>query len=562
MKLFLKELYTSSDFRFLIILSALAFIPTLGVVHLFDWDEINFAESAREMMVTGDYFHVQVNFSPFWEKPPLFFWLQAGSMHLFGVNEFAARFPNAIAGIITIAIIYFLGKKERNERFGLIWAFLYLCAFLPQVYFRSAIIDPVFNLFIFLSAYYLFKALTENESKNKRSLWSGIFCGLAILTKGPVGLLLILLTFLVYIITKKFKILPSIKQLGIFTIALIIISFFWFGIGIIESGPWFIEEFITYQIDLLTRPVAGHQQPFFYHFVIVFIGTFPLSALALPSLIRKKRESEIEKWWTILFWVILILFTIVSTKIVHYSSMTYLPLSFLATTVIYKISWYELKLYAKISYLFLASLFTLIFIGLPLFGVFRHKFLGTMKDPFAVEGFKNPDIVWSGFEPLVVVFFVAGVFLFIKFWRRDQLLIAIKWNAVLFSITLSLTVLFVVKKIEQHSQGPMIEFLEDIQGEEAYLAPVGFKSYAQYYYFRQPKSPNVFRKMQDEKFDGNPTLYTPLEIEVRNFMKYGDIEYDAYFITKIQHIELDTIPHIKKLFQKGGYKFYKREAIK
>ena len=66
--------------------------------------------------------------------------------------------------------------------------------------------------------------------------------------------------------------------------------------------------------------------------------------------------------------------------------------------------------------------------------------------------------------------------------------------------------------------------------------------------------------MQDEKFDGEPTLYTPLEIEVRNFMKYGDIEYDAYFITKIQHIELDTIPHIEKLYQKGGYKFYRRKV--
>jgi len=47
--------------------AALLFVPFLGGVHLFDWDEINFAEAAREMIVTGDYLTVQINFQPFWE---------------------------------------------------------------------------------------------------------------------------------------------------------------------------------------------------------------------------------------------------------------------------------------------------------------------------------------------------------------------------------------------------------------------------------------------------------------------------------------------------------------
>ena len=560
MRSFLAELKQSPGFRFLMILSALAFIPTLGVVHLFDWDEINFAESAREMIVTGDYFHVQVNFTLFWEKPPLFFWLQAGSMHLFGINEFAARFPNAIAGIITIAVIYFIGKREKSQKFGLIWGLLYLCAFLPQVYFRSAIIDPVFNLFIFLSAYYLFKALTEVVKKNKLALFSGIFCGLAILTKGPVGLLLVLLTFLIYVFAHRFKILPTLKQVGIFALSVFLISFLWFGVGVIENGFWFIEEFIRYQLDLLTRPVAGHKQPFFYHFVVVFFGTFPLSVLALPSLIKRKRESELERYWTILFWVVLILFSIVSTKIVHYSSMTYLPLSFLAASVIYQINWSELKKYVKIIYIVLASLFTLIFVGLPLFAVFRHKFLHLIKDPFAVEGFKNPDVEWSGFEPLVVLFFIAAVMLFIRYWKKGELIKGLKWKAALVSVTLSLTMIFTVRKIEQHSQGPLIDFLESIKGEEAYVSPVGFKSYAQYFYFEQPYEPNVFRKIQEEKFGGEPTTYTPLEAEVRQYMKYGELDHDAYFMTKVTTVELDTIPQINLLYQKGGYKFYMRAA--
>ena len=55
------------------VFAALLFIPFLGGVHLFDWDEINFAESAREMLVTHEFFRVQINYQPFWEKPPFFF---------------------------------------------------------------------------------------------------------------------------------------------------------------------------------------------------------------------------------------------------------------------------------------------------------------------------------------------------------------------------------------------------------------------------------------------------------------------------------------------------------
>jgi len=103
-------LQTSLAVRYSLIIAVVSlafFVPFLGTVHLFDWDEINFAESAREMLVTGNYTRVQINFEPFWEKPPLFIWLQALSMHLFGVNEFAARLPNALCGTITLLVLFF-----------------------------------------------------------------------------------------------------------------------------------------------------------------------------------------------------------------------------------------------------------------------------------------------------------------------------------------------------------------------------------------------------------------------------------------------------------------------
>ena len=131
MKSFLARLY---GYQFLLTIIGLAFfLPFLGSVHLFDWDEINFAESSREMLVSKNFFQVQTNYEPFMEKPPLFFWLQSLSMSVFGMTEFAARFPNAIFGGLTMLTLFKLGKTLRSDIFGFIWALIYFgCNLIPQ----------------------------------------------------------------------------------------------------------------------------------------------------------------------------------------------------------------------------------------------------------------------------------------------------------------------------------------------------------------------------------------------------------------------------------------------
>ena len=77
-----------------------------------------------------------------------------------------------------------------------------------------------------------------------------------------------MLTFGVYLIYKKFKVKIRIKDVLILAVSAFAITFIWFGYEVITNGPWFIIEFIKYQIELFTEPVAGHEQPFFYHFVV------------------------------------------------------------------------------------------------------------------------------------------------------------------------------------------------------------------------------------------------------------------------------------------------------
>ena len=123
----------------LLVITAVLILPFLGAFHLFDWDEVNFAECAREMIQTGDYTLVMINFVPFWEKPPLFIWMQAISMKAFGISEFAARLPNVFAAFFTFLFLFQAGRELKNAKLGWIWVIAYAGSFLPNIYFHSGI---------------------------------------------------------------------------------------------------------------------------------------------------------------------------------------------------------------------------------------------------------------------------------------------------------------------------------------------------------------------------------------------------------------------------------------
>ncbi|HNV99042.1 MAG TPA: glycosyltransferase family 39 protein, partial [Chitinophagales bacterium] len=195
------------DYLLIACLGALLFFPFLGQSHLFDWDEINFAEASREMVVTGNYTQTQIDFRQFWEKPPFFFWLQAGSMHLFGINEYAARFPNAVCGILTLMLLFAIGTFHYDRRMGWWWVLCYAGSILPQFYFKSGIIDPWFNLFIFLGIYGFIRYIEQYRSL-KWLVISALGAGLSVLTKGPVGVALVGLTVGIYYITTRFRQFP------------------------------------------------------------------------------------------------------------------------------------------------------------------------------------------------------------------------------------------------------------------------------------------------------------------------------------------------------------------
>lgn len=528
------------------LVSMLFFLPFLGAVHLFDWDEINFAESAREMIASGNYTRVQIDYQPFWEKPPLFFWLQAASMHLFGINEFAARFPDAVTGIITLITFFFIGKKIQGEQFGMLWALCMLGSFLPHLYFKSGIIDPVFNYFIFLGIYFMI-LLVANQGKEgnlKYALLSGLFIGMGILTKGPVALLIITLTAGVYWINLRFKPMIAVKHLLPFAGCVLLTAGVWFAIDIIENGLGFVSQFIHYQVELFTEPVAGHSEPVYYHFIVVFIGCFPMSVIALPALFKNDRAQtrfDSSRWMRILFWVVMILFTIVKTKIVHYSSLTYFPLSFLAASVIHK-AWNEQKKFPACMLLlliFIGFVFSVLLIGAPWIAQHKNLLIPYLKDPFAVDCLHTP-VLWNGFEVWIgVVYLVALLVSITLLWKQQvQQGTVLLFGSTAFCLLIYLKA--VVPKIEAYSQGPAIQFYESLQGQQVYVTTIGFKSYAPFFYFRKPPGNNP------QSSNGE-------------WLLHQKIDQPAYFVVKTTAMEMmKQYPDVQFIRKEGGFAFYVR----
>ncbi|MEM6768499.1 MAG: glycosyltransferase family 39 protein, partial [Bacteroidota bacterium] len=280
-------------------IGALFFLPFLGNVHLFDWDEINFAEISREMILLQDYLRIYVNFEPFWQKPPLFFWLQVLSMKLWGINEYAARFPNAICGVVTLPILYCIGKQLYSRTFGWLWVGAYVGSILPHLYFKSGIIDPWFNLFIFLGLYFLIIYYWKKHEMAQDKftlapytylLLGGFILGMAILTKGPAAYLIVGLVLAVYWVREKFRFFISVPEFILFSVMCTLVSLAWFGLETWKNGPSFSIAFIRYNWELFSTHSAGHKGFPGYHFVVLLIGCFPASIYALRSFRKVSQE--------------------------------------------------------------------------------------------------------------------------------------------------------------------------------------------------------------------------------------------------------------------------------
>ena len=566
----LKRSHTLSDLLLITLISCALYLPFLGGIALFDWDEINFAECAREMLITGNFSEVQLNFQPFWEKPPLFIWLQVISMKLFGITEFAARFPNAICSIFTLSSLYLIGRKEIDRRMGWYWVLFYIGSLLPHFYFRTGIIDPWFNYFILIALYFFFKA-SGTQKNTLYFLLSGFFSGLAVLTKGPAALLIIAATLSTYLIwTRQLKKIILTSGFLFFSLSTLLVSGSWFLVMWLKGETSVIHSFITYQLRLAQTKDAGHGGPFFYHFIILLIGCFPASLFFIAGYSRKESlpaaQVHLRYLFLSLFWTVLIIFSLVETKIVHYSSLCYFPLTFVAAQGFQRFVPLTFNTFHRALYWFVAGLLflatTLVACSTYLLPLLIKSGLLEDKNTLAILGAEVPR---TGLEFLLPVLFITAAILIYKGLKENKIML--QQSGLIFNgVFITASIYWLVPLISGYTQDTAISFYRASAQQDCYLETYKFKSYGYLFYGeRQPRhyqnsdqQRSISKQLDLMETEGHSRLESYATANSL-WMVYGAIDKPAYIVAKSgNEKELLEQKDIYKLYSQNGFSFFVR----
>ena len=310
----------------------LIYILPLGVRPLFYPDETRYAEIPREMIASGDWVVPRINGLRYFEKPVLGYWLNATAMNLFGQNSFSLRFPSAISvGISALIVFLLLQRFAGGYPAGIIGAVVLMTC--PAVFIIGVtnILDSVFSMFVTLAMGAFFFAYRETMPGKRMSFLvsSGIFCGLAFLTKGFVALTVPVVAIVPFMIWER-QLKELLRVCWVPVITAVLIALPW-CLMIHLREPDFWNHFFWFEhIQRFTSPNHGqHLDPFWSYLPMIVGGALPWSVFLpaiLPSLSRAHLKDSLNRFSLCWFLLPLLFFSASKGKLATYMLPCFPPL--------------------------------------------------------------------------------------------------------------------------------------------------------------------------------------------------------------------------------------------
>lgn len=302
----------------------------LGHYAVFSPDESRYSEIAREMLVSGDYITPRVNGIVFLDKPILHYWLQTIAIRLLGVNEWAFRIVPALLAILCILVTYISGRLMFDRQTGLLASLILATS--PLFFIGSHYANLDLEVASFISISLLCFITSMSEVRTSRTIWlfcAYFSCGLAILTKGLIGLVFPTMIIGSWIlITSQWNLLLNmhlVKGLGL----IFMMNAPWYYLAEQANPGFFQYFFINQQFTRFTSSTAhfNNPTPFWFYLPIIIAGMIPWSFFliqAIYSSIMKDLKSltdvESKLKLFLLLWIILItlFFSIPRSKPITY----------------------------------------------------------------------------------------------------------------------------------------------------------------------------------------------------------------------------------------------------
>lgn len=295
----------------------------LGYLSLLDPDEAHYAQITREMLAAREWLVPLVGGQPFIDKPVLFHWIQGLSFTAFGLSEFAARLPSALAAVVLTWTTFWLGRELFDRDTGRRAAAMLLT--MPATFALASIglFDMLFTAFLFGAVACLIVAAVRDRP---RLQWTGfLLLSLAIMIKGPVAALLLGVAFGVAVaaVTSARRDLLRLRWLSGPIVALALASPWFVWMAWRFGGEFFARYVVQGNVWYLTHPYPYRQSNHFFY-VRTYFGAFaPWSFLALAraiDLARTRGRTGNRETWLLWCWIAAVLgvFTLTRFKLDHY----------------------------------------------------------------------------------------------------------------------------------------------------------------------------------------------------------------------------------------------------
>ena len=336
-----------SDHRRILAISALVCAGLIYVyplalrTALFDPDEGLHATISQEMVESGDYVVPRFLGKPFLDKPILYFEAQALSLRCFGMNEAAVRLPGLMFGLLGAVTTAMLARRLFDGDTALLTLLVSLTSIVPLSIAQAAVHDvalvPWTNMLLLC-----WWAESQADSWRPRIALiaaAALFVGLAILTKGLIGVAVVLAGYALYVAisrqcTKNFVICSAMSL----------------SVGLLLASPWFIEMeqqspgylyyyFIERHIlGFVTHTQPHGHEPWYYYIPVLLGGTAPWVLYTIPSLWQSwnnRRSEEGQKNDATLFllcWLLggLVFLSVAKSKLVTYALPLFPAIAILA----------------------------------------------------------------------------------------------------------------------------------------------------------------------------------------------------------------------------------------
>ena len=216
------------------------------------------------------------------DKPALLYWCQIAGFSVFGVGEFAARLPSALAALAAVLATYELGRRMFNPIAGLLAGLLLGGAVLFCAAAHFANPDSLLNASCLFALFFFWNDYAAG--RNGWSPWSAAAAGVAVLAKGPVGLLLpAAIGFLFLAWRGQLRRLLSWRLLTSFLVFLLVAAPWYVWVTIVTKGAWTVGFWNKHNVGRFTGAMESHSGSLFYYLPVLLLGCAPWCVFFGPT---------------------------------------------------------------------------------------------------------------------------------------------------------------------------------------------------------------------------------------------------------------------------------------